>query len=398
MGKRRFLSTLANLGVSATALSFITQDTLAEVTDNPKEEIPYVELLRHSNPEQVANGAAPEREPVWDTIPRAKWVRVEAAHDAAEKVNAQLSEQFDTSQITAGVTSRNGDSYQKEIVVDYVKMEHADGSVSSPSVSLPEVKGILPNSVSGHTGSGKNAETIQSIPVTVREQRIREAACQGGYYNDDFGDSIPGGCRTGDSGTTGTCCTAATRDSDSQNVMVHCAHAIDVSSGHLHQPGDAKSEEDLDVANYDLSGSNDSGYCTPYSGETFIRRLADDNGTVKSYKVMGIVTWDTLKNKEGDTSYGVSKQGNRSGTTSGYITDTNKNDGVKNVWTNCDGAQGDSGGPIYRTFYNEHFNQYEAYIAGVLAWVKNNPDNECPSNRSGGNAMEYVENKWSLTV
>lgn len=395
MGRRRFLNTLSGLGLSATTLSYITKDALAETTSDVTEEVPYVKLLRHTNPEEVREGAVPEREPVWDTIPREKWVRVEAAHDAARQLNDRLDRKFSTSKIAAAVTSRNGDPYQKELSVKYTTVEHADGTVSSPSVSFTEVERVLPSTVSGQAGGGRNAETIENIPVTITRQRKIEESCPGDVYNEDQEDMIPGGTRVGDSGSAGTTGTAATRDSDGLNVMVSCGHLLNNDSGHLHQPGDLKSDEDLDVVNYDLSDSNDHGYAKAYDSETFYRELASDAGGWKATDIKGIVTWDTIKSHEGDSSYEVRKQGNRTGTTKGYIVDTvEKSTGEKNFWTNSDSGSGDSGGPHYRRI---QFNDTdETYIVGIHAWGRGS--DSCPTPESGGNAMEYIENQWGLTV
>lgn len=394
MGRRRFLNTLGGLGLSATTLSFITKDALAETTSDVTEEVPYVKFLRHTNPEEIERGAVPEREPIWDTIPRSKWVRVESAHDAARNLNDSLDRQFSSGQVVASVTSRNGDPYQKEISVKYTTVEHADGTVSSPAASFSQVENALPNTVSGQAGEGRNAETVRGIPVTITRERKIEQSCSGGEYNSEHGSDIPGGTRIGDSGSTGTAGMAATRDSDGQNVMVSCGHVLD-NSTHFHQPGDQKSEEDLYVEAYDNTDSNDNGYAIPYDNETFVRELADGSGGVKYTDVKGVVSWDTIKNNEGDDTYVVKKQGNRTGTTKGYIIDTvEKSTGERNFWTNADSGGGDSGGP--------HFNRVqwngndETYIVGIHAWGRGS--DSCPTPESGGNSMEYIEENWGLTV
>ena len=394
MGRRRFLNTLSGLGMSATALSYVTKGAALETTSDITEEIPYVKLLRHTNPKEVKKGAIPEREPIWDTISRPKWIRVEAAHDGAKKVNDMLNQKFSSSQIVAAVTSRNGDPYQKEISVKYTTIEHADGTVSSPPASFPEVENILPSTVSGQAGEGQDAEIIETIPVTITRRRKVKESCPGGVYNEDQGDNIPGGTRIGDSGSAGTTGTAATRD-DGLNVMVSCGHTINVSSGHLHQPGDFKSDEDLNVVLYKNSDPDDHGYTKAYDSEHFYRELASDSGGWKATDVKGIVTWDTIKNKEGDTSYEVRKQGNRTGTTKGHIFNTIEySDGAKEFWTSSDSGEGDSGGPHYRRI---QFNDMdETYIVGIHAW--GDGSDSCPTPESGGNPMEYIENEWNLTV
>lgn len=395
MGRRRFLRTLSSIGVSATTLNYITKDTLAKVTSNPRKEVPYVKLLRHTNPAEVKNGAVPKREPIWDTIPRSKWVRVEAAHDGAKKINSLLDRTFGSKLISAGVKSRNEDPYQKEIAVTYATIQHSDGTVSSPSVPFSEVESTLPSSISGKAGGGNDAETIESIPLVAEKQRhVEDGDCPGDVYNEDQGDMIPGGTRIGDSGDNGTTGTAATRDSDGQNVMISCGHVLE-NSDHFHQPGDYKSDEDLDVVNATNSGPDDYGYAKPYGGETFYRELASNHGGWKPTDVKGIVTWDTLKNHEGDTNYEIRKQGNRTGTSKGHITETVEfSGGEKKVWTSCTRGGGDSGGPHYRRI---QFNRTdETYITAIHAWGRYTDG--CGTGEAGGNPVEYIENELSLTV
>lgn len=389
MGRRRFLKTLAGFGVSATSLNYITQDAIAKITENPKEEVPYVELLRHTNHDEIGDGTAPKREPIWDTIRRSRWVRVRSAHNAAKELNKNLREEFGTHHIAAGVTSRNGDPHQKEIVVDYTTVEHADGSTSSPSIPFVDVENVLPSTVSGQAGTGKNAEIIEDIPVRIRNFTKVETACPGDVYEYDY-DPIPGGCET----ESGTCCTPAV-DGNSNDVMIHCAH-VKENEDFLSQPHESYGK-DLKKENMATSDSNDNAYYQTYDGSSVHWRLADDDGTRKAPEIYGIVSWETLENKEG-TDYTIIKQGNKDGDDTGTIKNTKINDGVKNVWTTCKSASGDSGGPAYHEVYNSSLNRYEAYIAYINSWTSSNSDGECPGDDSGGNAIEYVEDLWTLTV
>lgn len=395
MGRRRFINALSSLGLSATALNYITKDTLAKVTSNPRKEVPYVKLLRHTNSTEIKNGVVPKREPIWDTIPRSKWVRVETAHDGAKKINDLLDRTFGSDLILAGVKSRDGNPYQKEISVNYITIQRSDGTVRSPSVAFSEVESILPSSISGKAGKGNNAEVIKNIPLVVKKQRqVEDEDCPGDVYNEDQGEMIPGGTRIGDSGHNGTTGTAATRDSDGQNVIISCGHVLEDSS-HFHQPGDYKSDEDLDVVNATNSGHDDYGYAKPYDSETFYRELASEHDTWKATDIKGIVTWDALKNHEGDTNYEIRKQGNRTGTLKGHITETVEfSGGEKKVWTSCTRGKGDSGGPHYRRI---QFNETdETYITAIHAWGRFTDG--CGTGEAGGNPIEYIENELSLTV
>jgi len=46
MGGRRFMENFAGVGVSATAVQELTQDELSEITEDPKDEVPFVSRIR----------------------------------------------------------------------------------------------------------------------------------------------------------------------------------------------------------------------------------------------------------------------------------------------------------------------------------------------------------------
>lgn len=86
-------------------------------------------------------------------------------------------------------------------------------------------------------------------------------------------------------------------------------------------------------------------------------------------------------------------QGARSGTNSGYITNTKEDyHGANWVVTNIPGDQGDSGGPFFTTY--EDFGY--AYIVGVH--TEGPSTSGCPDSGSEGNHIGDVENTYNLTV
>jgi len=64
----------------------MTQDTMADLIDDPKKEVPRVAAFVHTNHEQVEQGAAPERVPIYYKIPRDVWARIEGAHNARQRI------------------------------------------------------------------------------------------------------------------------------------------------------------------------------------------------------------------------------------------------------------------------------------------------------------------------
>ncbi len=64
----------------------MSQDALAELTENPHDEVPRLESLTHTNHEDVINnGAKPEREPVYYTIPATSGLSLKAHTTSASK-------------------------------------------------------------------------------------------------------------------------------------------------------------------------------------------------------------------------------------------------------------------------------------------------------------------------
>ena len=314
MGKRRFLKRMGALGVAPLSLPHLDQEDLLSITSNPVEEVPFIKYWRHKDHAKFVRGESAEREAVWDSIPRERWVRVEAAHNAANELSAELDAEFGSHLIAPGVTSRNDDPLQKEIVVNYTVKHTARDGVQSPSASPSAVENSLPKSVDGTV----DGETVKGIPVVFREQEIFEQ-CSGGYYDSDHGNSIPGGTRTGNDGEAGTCCAPAFESDGLNMAMFHCGH---VNEPHFHQPGDLKSDEDLRRIYVDNGAENDHAVFEPWSGESFEWKLADGSGGFKGTTIYGSVTWDTIKYYENDTDYTVKQQGNRTGTTSGHIIET----------------------------------------------------------------------------
>lgn len=84
MGRRRMLKTLGSIGIAGMTIPYISEGVLANI--DLKDQIPFVEKLVHENPQNIKEGAIPNRSPIWDTISREKWVQVEATNNAMRKV------------------------------------------------------------------------------------------------------------------------------------------------------------------------------------------------------------------------------------------------------------------------------------------------------------------------
>lgn len=183
MNRRRFLNTLTGLGVSGTALSYLTKDEIADIDFD--EEVPRLGRVRHINHRAVTNGEEPEREAIYYTIRREKWAVVETAHDAASQVNDMLETAGLDSSVSAGVTTltRNQRS-QKAVVVKRTVTEKADGETITPGATKDQLKETLPDTVAGTAGEGQYQRTIDQIPVKIETERMSlDDIGPGNHYN-----------------------------------------------------------------------------------------------------------------------------------------------------------------------------------------------------------------------
>lgn len=374
MGRRRFLDTLGKLGVSAGALSCMSADALADVTNDPRDEVPRLDKLKHTNHEAIERGdEAPEKEPTYYTIPRDEWVVTETAHDAAERLEAAFEERIvsatddavknPTANLKFGVTTiTSGQSRRKAVVVEHRRLTAPDGTVvSEPHVNVEWVREQAPATVTGSVGSGDHRETRSGISVAVRQRTVEQQAYYAGKYR-----PVPGGCQVEDEydDDIGTVCTPAWDNDNGEYVMVTAGHLTEGETDHdIHQPhwstyagnyigGSDKgwAESDFDAATVPLASDVDHSY----------QMAGSDAGTYSEH-IYGTLGWDTIKDHEGDTSYHLSLQGRTTGRNSGYIDVANSD---QTFWIDVDSDGGDSGGTHFR---NDPSYNY-AYVAGVHAW------------------------------
>jgi len=105
MNRRNFLSKLSAMGISGATLQYMTKDALAEVTDDPKDEVPRLRYLRHK--EEKTIGEPPEREPVYEAIPRDRWERIEGANEAFSQIKGKIRTETKMSGVDVWVTTHS---------------------------------------------------------------------------------------------------------------------------------------------------------------------------------------------------------------------------------------------------------------------------------------------------
>ncbi|WP_435364742.1 hypothetical protein [Haloarchaeobius sp. DYHT-AS-18] len=399
----------------------MSKEDLVQLTDNPEEEVPYAKLMKHKYPEKVRAGAPPAREAEFDTVSRDHWVQVEAAHDAAATVASRIAEQVSSKKglNTAVKTVVDGHRRKRVVALQHVTtvkgVQTENGLLEKeqkPTVSFEGLKELAPASVNGQAGSGKKPRTsweVENIPVIVESRsRVQTGGCKRYFYNEDYGSNIPGGCRIEPGGDqwgsrAGTFCTPAYNDSAGERQMVTCGHVLhDEGSTYdkIYQPTNDGFNPQGFTHEYvdDNNGNRDAGLVEPDNNhegwELFKYELAEKD----NHYIEGRLNWSTIKYYEGNTSYDLTKQGARRGTNTGHITSTSEGNALNSAnqfYMGAPGGGGDSGGPIFKE-YDGCTDCTRVYIAGVNAWSTDGAD--CSDDNSGGNAMEWVEDYFGVTV
>jgi len=370
MNRRNFVKSLSAMGVSATSLSYLSQDALAQVTHDPKEEVPYVAYLR---------GEPPEREPVYKTIERDEWERRHTAINAGEKIHRKLGELIDSNLIEVGYQADDNSPTDFGVLVSY-KKRTSGNSIQSPNISLEELEKKLPDKVSGEAGKGEYKAYRKSIPVTVEEEEVAKTSCMS---NDKYWQDTPGGTpvdiqKTGMTDPQGTFCAPY------YSYVVNSSGLI--TSGHLADSGDgigAAARQDLTdigtVKQYYNGDPIDYAFVERSSIDEWIA-YKDNDGL--DYQIYGVVTNSEIANNVGNDSYKLRTQGRATCQDEGKITYISTDVQNGNVRTAGSVDGGDSG-PLYKVEAGK------AYIAGVIRESYYFPD------YTGSTTAEAVEDHYS---
>lgn len=390
-GRRNFVKTLAGIGISGSSLRYLTKDRLLKLTDHPDDEVPVLARLEISDDRDPTvrgrpDERPPEREPVYRTVPRDEWVRVEAAHRANQRIAAMLDRLPGAARVYSVVTTRSdttGDRKAVEVRYPTLTTRRHDGvgATIEPNVALDAVRRHIPDAVDGTVGSGRHEETVEDIPVYLEREELEEQA----YYDEEY-DPIPGGCQFKRSMYEYGGCTLGTLAFDHDTfryVMATAGHCIDDSMNDtMYQPGGwgtgfGQPHEVL----YDYQ-TNDAGTIDLRHTNRAKRYGIAAQGGGTDFDVEGVIPASELKHREGDAGWLVNQQGRTSGRDTGWI------EGVSTARTlgyielsGVTTSDGDSGGPYFRVEGDG------AYIAGIHAW-------SAPS----GNVMEKIEDYFNIEV
>ncbi|MFC6977082.1 hypothetical protein ACFQL1_23935 [Halomicroarcula sp. GCM10025709] len=122
-----------------------TDENVEYIAEN--DTVRYVAAWKHTNHDEVQEGAKPEHKPVYETTPFDEWARTEAfvaaAKAAAEHANAELG----VDEVGGGITSTIDGKELAPIVSVQTVLDREGDVVSEASVSFEELVAVTPASV-----------------------------------------------------------------------------------------------------------------------------------------------------------------------------------------------------------------------------------------------------------
>ncbi|MCO8266405.1 S1 family peptidase [Haloferax sp. AB510] len=371
----------------------MSQDAFAELDVNLDDEVLRLGRLVHTNHDAVVNQAVkPNREPKYYKISREKWAIVESAHDVRKQVEEQLSSL--PVPVRVGVTTdTSGHRRRKVVSVQYLIQETSSGDEIRPDMAFTQFEDHLPASATGVAGRGTEEErAVEDIPVKAEKVTVKpDFPCDTDpdtqYYDTEYFPDIPGGCYyIPESGycTTGT---PAHDDLNDELVIVGAGHCLDEGVDKCYQNDEV--EEDRfgtpDDTRVDPGLPVDAGVIQMRNGANVDYSLAENTDSAPyGPNVFGIISGTKIKDREGDTSWEVKKQGANTGICSGHVTyaygSTFDTDAIS--------RGGDSGGPHYRE---------DDYGRPLIAGI-NYGHRTDGSDDAIGTLMSAIESQFNVTV
>jgi hypothetical protein len=356
--RRSFVKTLSAIGVSATAISYLSQDTLAQVTHDPKKEVPYVKYIRSSGPE-------------YDTIQRDEWERRQTALDAGRKIKKQVGKIEQTELITVECIGTDQSSTGFGVLVQYRKKASGDKMVT-PDTSFAQLENSLPDTVLGEAGEGEY-KTERQVPVISREVEVSTDTNVTPSDEDD--EEMPGGEVRHWGKTPGgtpvindTSTTCAPFQRGGESGIIISGHAAD-SVGRPIVQGDDDNQNTPDnfigtATDVVVNGKVDFAFVE--TKQDVVPAIAGvDNSSLQNY-IGGVVTDKCIEMEYWGTGKVLKTQGLTTGREPQKVVGVSPGTEAPFDWVRVDEKgqeqvkNGDSGGPLFRE------NGNEALIAGVI--------------------------------
>ncbi|QCW04560.1 hypothetical protein [Natrinema pallidum] len=173
MGRRRFIETLAALGLSSQAVQGMTQERLQKLTGDPTDEVPMVHSLRAENPKRYKEPPFPnepvEREVKYYTVSRDRWVRMKSAYDAANRARRKIDRELDRPErikTGVGLTTRGQSTkYTVRVTVDQSGDPNRHSVLSSSVDAVEQLKGVLPDTLYGQPDGNSESAVVEASQV-----------------------------------------------------------------------------------------------------------------------------------------------------------------------------------------------------------------------------------------
>lgn len=339
MNRRNFLSKLSAMGISGAALQYMTKDALAEVTDDPKDEVPRLAYVIREDPDDD------ERQAIYYTIPYDKWKRIQATNKAFRNIKEKLYKKdlLHTVKVSVATHPTNIKQVSVEYIVDSSETSNLfeDTSAVVPSTTSAKLDGELIENIPVSLDRVNN-------PITEPENKEDFNTESNNHYFDEAYDDIPAGCKmTGKRG--GTVGFEATKGND--DVLITAAHNFiypwededDLEKG-------ARMTQPQYIDN--KAGELSDWVYNEYAEDAAVVTLEPDNGTSRYHAAKGggyrydkytagIIAWDLIEDEELE----LKRQGMVSGWGTGDITHTNPD--TYEFRINLSSEEGGSGGPVY---------------------------------------------------
>lgn len=397
VNRRSFVKTLSAMGVSATSLRYLSQDALAQVTHDPKEEIPYVARLKNVSRE---DGELPERKPIYKTIEREEWVRRNTAMDVRDRVGKRILARDNTGLIDVVYTGMKESPTDFGVVVVYRRRNTQNG-VQTPDVSIEKVREKLPAEASGEAARGEYKARRKDIPIKITEES-EDKSRKKGDTTGTLGapdclpwkklNVVPGGAPYAADGVGGTLCAAYLDPNPNNSNMlgwITSGHVMKGTSGNAFQ--DTKKIGEVNDGTVVVDPSMGIDYAHLVRRTSLSTHIADENDLSDDLSVEGILTNEALENLV-DLDSTLYTQGGATCRSEGTVAAMNFQS--NEVWLNLNGLDehvenGDSGGPIFFKSGDE------AYVAGVIRAYRRDryPDilGPLPKTISKGTTAQTVE-------
>ncbi|WP_396613554.1 hypothetical protein ACH9L7_16585 (plasmid) [Haloferax sp. S1W] len=185
----------------------MSKESLAQLTDDPKNEVPRLKYIKHTNHEEVVEAAKQgqsiklEREGVYHTIPREDWAEIEGAKKAYKRVNESVRKSFQSDNVNVRIGNNKKENKRDfKIIVEFRYYEDGEKENIADDV-LNSLRESLPSSTSESISYGKNSVEVENIPIKFEKTRL----VQTDYYTKKYDDVPAGAAGTFILGTENQC-------------------------------------------------------------------------------------------------------------------------------------------------------------------------------------------------